>query len=621
MKTRYARRRRSRRRAAVKWIVGILTLVAVPLMAAAGFRVFQVARDLRAAKTELQRVEQLLKAGRPTEARTALSIGAQRVTHANSIAYGSPELSVLNWIPVARQNLHAMRAAVKVALDLTSGGRRLLDTAQPLESRTGTFEVPMRTGAIPLPVIRALQPELRSLAGGLPTAREAPRSSFIVGPVRDLVRRVYEEADVRKRQVTSLSAACDLLAALSGANGPRRFMIAVANAAEMRGTGGMFLSYGEITSTNGTFTLDRFGPIDEIPLLSAAPTPAGTPADYIGRFTGLGPTLNWRNSNLGGDFTFIGPILESMHKVATTVAADGVLQIDSMGLAAMLRGTGPVEVDGLGQVTADNVVQLTLSDAYARFGGQRDQRQEVLGDVAEEVFRKLVTGDYPSLRPLATALIGAAAERRVILHMARADEQVSVATLGADGALPAEPSDVAMLSVQNFSGNKLDYYLDSEVRFSGERRPGAVGRLRADVTLTNTAPAGSRSPAYVFGPVNPNLKAGEYSGLVTLYLPTGAKLSATSGDLVAGPPGVVTEAGRTAVTFPVRVDAGQRVHVVLDLELPAASDDGYRFDVVPVSRVRPTTVAVDLVRGPGRRPLRAGGPLLRQLSLTDRAAG
>jgi hypothetical protein len=419
--------------------------------------------------------------------------------------------------------------------------------------------------------------------------------------------------------MTSLSAASDLLAALSGANGPRRFMIAVANAAEMRGTGGMILSYGELTSTNGTFTLDRFGGIDEIPLNEAVPAPAGTPADYIKRFADLGPTRNWRNSTLGGDFTFLGPILEAMHKQATSVVADGVLQVDSMGLAAFLRGIGPVDVEGLGQVTADNVVQLTLSDAYNRFPAQRDQRQEVLGDVARAVFRKLVTGDYPSLRTLATSLVAAAAERRIVLHLQRPDEQRSVTSLGVDGALPPIGNDFAMLSVQNLGGNKLDYYLDSDLRIAGDRRPGAVGRVHADVTLTNTAPAGKTSPPYVFGPINKDLKAGQYAGFVTLYLPTGASLTGSSGDLAAGQPGVVTENGRSAVTFPVRIDAAQKIHVGLDLQLPPGRGAGYRFEIVPVSRVRLTTIGIDLARGPGRNPLRLVGPLLRPETLVDRS--
>ena len=182
----------------------------------------------------------------------------------------------------------------------------------------------------------------------MPLAKDAPDSSLLVGPVRRLETAIYREAGLRHAQATSLSAGLELLSALSGGGGPRRFLIAIANAAEMRGTGGMVLAYGELTSVDGQFTLQHFGGIDELKLKQATVTPAGTPADYLARFVDLGPTLNWRNATMGGDFTYIAPVMEAMYRDAVGVGADGVIQIDSMGLAAMLKGTGPVDVPGLG---------------------------------------------------------------------------------------------------------------------------------------------------------------------------------------------------------------------------------------------------------------------------------
>jgi hypothetical protein len=283
----------------------------------------------------------------------------------------------------------------------------------------------------------------------------------------------------------------------------------------------------------------------------------------------------------------------------------------------MMKGTGPVEVAGLGTVTADNVVRVTLSDAYARFPNDRTARQEVLADVARAVFTKLVTGDYPSLRPLATALVTAVAERRVILHMARDEDQRHVTALQVDGRLPSLGPDFALLTVQNFAGNKLDYYLDTSVRVTGNRRPGALGQLRAEIEIRNTAPPGQTSPAYVFGPFNQSLRAGQYAGLASLYLPQGSSVTGSSGDLSEGPPALSSEAGRTVITVPLRIDAGQTARITLDLKLPPGPGEGYEFVLIPVSRVRPTTYTVDLARGGGR--VRYNGPVIRQVALTDAA--
>jgi hypothetical protein len=598
-------------------LLGLVVVVAV--FGAAAFRVLQISRDLKAARDQLNTVERQLKAGRPGAARKALVAGAAHVTHANSTVYNSPELSVLNAIPVARQNVKALKESVSVALQLTAGGQRLLDTALPLVTPDGHFEVPLRKGAVPLPVIDLLRPQLEDLASNLPLYTERPRSTVLMPQVRQLVKTIYRQSDRRRTQAASLQSGLDLLSTLSGDKGPRRLLIAVANAAEMRGTGGMILAYGELVADQGTFSLERFGPIDELALKTPAPTPANTPADYLKRFEPLGPTFVWRNANAGGDFTYIAPILEAMYDQATGQHADGVLQIDSMGLAALMKGTGPVDVNGLGTVTKDNVVQTTLSDAYTRFPAERTVRQEVTGDVAEAVFKKLVTGDYPSLRPLAKAIIDAVAERRMELHLADPDDERNVTELSADGRLPGSSSDFAMLSVQNFAGNKLDYYLDTDVHLTGNRKPNALGRVQADITITNNAPVGQTSPQTVFGPFNPSYRVGEYVGTVDFYLPRGTALLGSSGDIGEGRPGVFSEAERSVVSFPLRVGAGGRVTVHLDLQLAPGADRGFRFVVVPVSRVRPTTYVIDLDRG-RRGRLRFSGPVTKVEPLIDQHA-
>src|SRR5205814_9941533 len=103
-----------------------------------------------------------------------------------------------------------------------------------------------------------------------------------------------------------------------GANGPRRYLLAVANPAEMRGAGGMILSYGVLTSNAGTFTLGDFGGIDDL-LLTTPPdvSKLNLPADYLRRWNGREPTLLWRNTTLAPDFRFDAPTMEAMFTAKT----------------------------------------------------------------------------------------------------------------------------------------------------------------------------------------------------------------------------------------------------------------------------------------------------------------
>ncbi len=213
-----------------------------------------------------------------------------------------------------------------------------------------------------------------------------------------------------------------------------------------------------------------------------------------------------------------------MYGAAKGIAVDGVIQIDPQGLAAILEGTGPVEVPRLGTVSVENLVPLVLNEAYSRYQGI-EQRSDVLRDVAEAAFQKLITGQYDSLRPLGTALVRAVQGRHILFHTKQAVDRGPHPVLRRRrrAARPRRTRRVH-LTVQNVSGNKLDYFVDTELGLSGDLRPAQPGQLRAEVLVRNTAPPGVTQPKYVFGPFNDDQEAGLYRGVVTLYLPRGATL-------------------------------------------------------------------------------------------------
>jgi hypothetical protein len=298
-----------------------------------------------------------------------------------------------------------------------------------------------------------------------------------------------------------------------------------------------------------------------------------------------------------------------MYEQATRQTADGVIQIDVEGLAAILGAIGPVQVEGLGQVTAENVVDLVLNQAYFRFADDQDQRREVLGDVAEEVFDRLVNGEYPSLRPLGENLAEAAAARHVILWSSTPKARQAAEFFQADGSL-LDPAvgDSLLLTVQNFGRDKLDYYLDSTVTVTGERPRGAEGHLQVTVTLTNNAPPDTQEPTYVFGTndrLDTEAPPGNYLGTASLYVPNGATVEQVSGDGDPGP--LVTENGRPVMGVAVQVPAGETRSFTVDLRLPTPRPGPAGFALLPVPRVHPTVWEID-IEAPGG-PIRHTGPV------------
>jgi len=570
------------------------------LVGVAVLRLASAGQDLRDAHDLVDAAATAIEEGRLADARSALDQAQAIALDTNNALYESVELRLLGWLPVARQNLESLRDSVGLAATVIDGGRRVLGAAIPLESPAGKFEVSLADGTIPLDAVSAAGREITALAGQLPSRVPADEPAFLLPQARELRTDVYEEAARRRSQLDVLGHGLRLLEQLAGGDGPRRYVIAVANTAEMRGSGGMVLNYGVLEGRDGVIDLTEFGRIDELALEAPVPD-ALVPEDYLARWNGFDPLLRWRQANLAGDFTVVAPVLEAMYSTARGETVDGVIQVDPQGLAAILDGVGPVTVPELGEVRGDNVVDLTLNQAYVRFPGIED-RSDVLGDVAEAAFRRLVDGDIPSLRLLATRLAEAVGGRHLLMHATGTRAQNELVAFGADGAYPGDDeADAMALTVQNLAGNKLDYFLDTRLEVTGRREAGAIGELEAEVTITNTAPLGATEPAYVFGPgpTETALPAGVERALVTLYLPAGTSLEGSSGDRPVEPVSAGTEGARPYVAFIVDVPAGQARTLTLSLRLAPAPPGPYALDLIPSPRVRPTGVVVDIATGAG----------------------
>jgi len=577
------------------WTVGILVLVlgAAGLVAALRFR--QAASDLRTARDILRRVEVEVSDGRLAEARSELGNAQNVIARANNRVYGGVEFDLIDWLPVVHQNVRALRSSVGLAYTMVNGGAQILTSAKSLQGPTGRLEVSLTKGSIPLSTVVDTEQATAQLASSLPGKAQKLDSNLLIGPVAKLQRSVRDEATKRRTQLEVLARGMALLDDMAGASGPRHYLIAVANTAEERGAGGMVLSYGELDAADGKFTLGKFEHVDALPPV-AKPVGTTLPDDYRQRWDGYPYATNFRQATLGADFPTVAPVLGQLYTASSGKAVDGVIQIDPAGLAAIVANTGPVDVPGLGQVTAQDLVDYSVNRAYFQFP-DRDQRQSVLGDVARAAFDKLLSGEYPSLRRLASDLSDSVAGRHILMWT---DDEVAATQLrffDADGALPPASSNYLALTVQNMSGNKLDYYLGTSLDVHSVAAPAGDGRRFVDVAVrvANDAPPDG-TLRYVFGPFTPNLKRGRYHGVVSLYVPTGTAFRGADGPS-STPPAVYTEGGREVVSFEIDTDAGRADTFVLHLALLPVSSDASSLLLVPQARIRPTRVTVALDQG------------------------
>ena len=298
----------------------------------AAYRLAGIAQDLRRARTLIESAGNHIEQGQLGSARSELATAQRLLISANGDLYARPELDLVEWVPVVGENIQSLRGSVGIALQMVNGGKELLDLTKPLENTDGKLEVPLRHGTIPLDTVEAAQRDASALASVLPGTSEEPTSDRLLGPVADLQHKIYAQAGRRRSQLDNVGRALTILEDMAGANGPRRYLIIVANSAEMRGSGGMPLSYGVLESSGGTFSLGDFGGIDDLVLGTPIdPASLSLPQDYLTRWQGQQPTLLWRNTTLAPELSFDAPAMEAMFTAKTTLPVDGVIQIDPQG--------------------------------------------------------------------------------------------------------------------------------------------------------------------------------------------------------------------------------------------------------------------------------------------------
>jgi hypothetical protein len=135
------------------------------------------------------------------------------------------------------------------------------------------------------------------------------------------------------------------------------------------------------------------------------------------------------------------------------------------------------------------------------------------------------------------------------------------------------------------------------VSFSGQKLSAAGSRITATIDIGNGAPVGQTTPSEVFGPDHPGGVAGEYQGLVTLYLPQNSFLNSSKSDpAVTAGPSIGSQNSVAAVTYTITIPAGGHSQVVLDLTIPPTPAGINHFYVVPTARVIPTVYRQELLR-------------------------
>ncbi|QKT13218.1 DUF4012 domain-containing protein [Rhodococcus sp. W8901] len=527
----------------------------------------QIRLNLERASDHATQSKDALLAGN-SETGTRSAADADRYADQAYDAAHSVSWRVAGAIPWLGSPFDTTRQISDVVRGLTSD---VLTPAAQAGSAMAPSQLILDGARINLQALRDAAPSLADTA----TAAEALAAdaagvgSTFIGPIEDARVQLQQQTSDLSTLLGNVSTAAEIAPAMLGADGPRTYFIGFQTNAEARGTGGLLGGFGELRTADGTVRVDELASNRELSLNGNQPIDLGP--DFERQYGQSRATTDFRNSNASSHFPYAAQIWRSLWAQESGDQVDGVIATDPVALSYVLDVVGPITMPDGEKVTAENVVELTESIAYSRFGDDNAARKAYLQTVAAKVVERM-TGKISRPQALLEALGRAASERRIAVWSSHPEEQTVLAGTALGHTVPEDDAPYAGVVVNNLGGNKLDYYLRREITYTAESCTDGVRKSTVRVRLTNTLPNGDYTK-YVAGMFDNPMGAPAGTNLTNLSLVAtrGAKLDKVTVD---GKPAFAftgAELGHPVFDIQFPIGQGKTAEVVYELTEPATA--------------------------------------------------
>ena len=549
----------------------------------------------RAARAALR----LADAGELDAARSSFESAATSLRRAHN-ALDAPWGAPARILPGVAQHQRALRHLAEDAAAASSQITEIL-------ARTDYAALGVTEGRIDLDAIRALDEPIRELDTALAALGDRINevdTEWLLPPITHLVDDLADDVVSKQAQLADLEEAIEQAPSMLGADGPRRYFVALTTPAEARGLGGLMGNWAEITVDRGRIELTGFGRHQD--LLQAAPTTprlTGMPDEYLAQYGAyvldergsltVGPGV-WPNLTVAAHFPWVAESIASLYPQSGGRELDGVFVMDVYTVSTLMRLTGPVSVPALGvDVTPDNALQYLLRDQY--LVTDLDNRVDLLETLARTTIDRILAGSLPPPPQLAALLRPLVQQHRLAAWARRPAEQEVFRNANMSKELNAETgAHQIAYTLYNANGNKIDAYLDASADYDFGRDPETgtlVGRLT--LRLRNAAPA-SGLPDYVIGNLV-DLPQGTNRMILSVLSSGRVRFMGTDiGNLswITG-----AERGLATASTTVELAPGEERVITMEVE-ESVSEDGFDpemvvLDLPPAANPIPTSVRVD----------------------------
>ncbi|PRB15151.1 DUF4012 domain-containing protein [Microbacterium sp. MYb62] len=504
------------RRRWIGWTVGILVSLLLIAVGWVTIRGIGAVNDLQQVAKGASQLKGAIAAGDIDGAKPIAASIARNAASAHDLT-SDPVWQAFSAVPWLGPNFHAVGEIAEIADDVSA------EALTPLLEVAGDFDpasLGFSGGTIDLAPFAAIAEPLGTADTALADAQLRVKridAGATLPPLAEAIGEMNSAVTEAATVVGSLHGAAVLLPTMLGGEGPRNYVLAMQNNAELRSSGGIIGSIALLHAENGTITLQSQASTTQFPPLDTAlPLSESTLALFEDR-----PGRYLQNITSIPDFTEAGATIAARWQGRFGDTVDGVIAVDAVVARHLMAATGDIAF-GPFTATSENVTDILLSQIYAAVPDPAVQ-DEIFAQAAGALFGAALSGADP--QALIGALADAAGEGRIRVWSAHPDEEALLASSALGGAIPKDSPDATFVGVlmNDSTGGKMDYYTRASITTSvGSCQGTPTTQVR--VTWTNTAPADAATslPAYVTGNGAYGVPPGTVRTLIAIYGPGGA---------------------------------------------------------------------------------------------------
>jgi hypothetical protein len=556
-----------------RWrVVGIVLVALVAAAAWSVWSLYAAQRDLRGAQADASVFLAALEDGDEYAALDAL---AELQDSAGQAAdrTGGPWWSVMTVTPGIGDDLGGIRA-VSQSLDEVATGAGPEVAVLPDD-----VEALIRDRRIDVEGVAALGPRVARADDSARAAYDEVAdldSSGYVGLLRDRFDEYVGDVERLHHALRAARTAVDVAPTMLGADGPRDYLLVFQNNAEVRASGGLSGAWARLHVDDGRLELEEQGDAGDFEVQDASVLPLSAEEDALyGEVVGQ----YFADPVMVPDFPRAAELFDAFWQTEfPQVELDGVLTMDTVALAYVLKATDPVDLRGY-TLTPANVVDSLLNQLYIAIDDP-EMQDELFTEAASQIFIESTSG-ATSASTLAVEVGRAIGEGR--LAIAAFDPAVAERLQGTAvaGELSGDEGSVPHVDVtlDDATGAKMSFYLrhSTSVRSVGcdDGRQQLEGVMRLHQTISRDE-AARTLPDYVTGGGRYAVEVGTQQVLVRIYTPYGGELGEVYVDGERMPRFEVEQLdGRRTITLALAIEGPNEVEVTWDMTSgPGQADDG-----------------------------------------------